>query len=99
MTFAHVRGYSVGDAMITTAAVAVGFAVVRAFSDLGPGALILAVPLAVASSLWLVTPTAHILGRQAAWELRLPRLAAAAWLGTLAVEVTIVLGCVVRANL
>jgi hypothetical protein len=44
--FARVRGFSISDLMISTAAIAVGCAVIRALSGLHLGVFILAIPLA-----------------------------------------------------
>jgi hypothetical protein len=42
---ARVRGFSLSDLMISTAAIAVGYAVIRALSGLHLGVFILAIPL------------------------------------------------------
>jgi hypothetical protein len=97
--FAHVRGFSISDLMISTAAVAVGCAVIRAFSDLHLAVLVLAIPLAVLASLSVIAVVSRVSGRRAAWELRLPRLASALWLGVLLADEAVVLGCLVRAAL
>jgi hypothetical protein len=48
--FARVRGFSISEPMISTAAIAVGCAVVRALSGLHLGVFILAIPLAGGSA-------------------------------------------------
>ncbi len=93
------RGFTIADAMIATAAFAVGLAVVRTFLPFDLSALLLAIPLGIWSALAAVALLSRALGRRAAWEARGPWLVASVWILALAAYMAVAMVCLARAVL